>query len=216
MWKDTVSPRGSLFKITQGWAGNRNEGMKGAKSVLQVNVKCYFSGGCYFKHVSFYAFFRNDRFFFAQNSRVSGQRCAAPSGAWSGQSSSGSSSHRGRARLSSCAAREAGGSGPGLARVRCQGRAALETARGWRAQARWRAAVHCGMGDRRAGTAGISGHRAEARRARRGAGGRQRQRHERGSGAADAGGSGQSDPQAAAHREAAEQASVSLPARHHH
>lgn len=129
---------------------------------------------------------------------------------------SGSSSHRGGARESSRAAREAGGGWAGPARVRCQGRAALETGCWWHAQARWRAAVHCGMGDRRAGTAGISGHRAEARRARRGASGRGRQRHERGSGAADAGGSGQGDPEAAAHREAAQQATVPLPARHHH
>lgn len=60
--------------------------MKRANSALQVNVKCYFPGGCYFKLVSSYAFFRNDRSFFIQNRLVSGQRRAEPGGAWGGRS----------------------------------------------------------------------------------------------------------------------------------
>lgn len=51
--------------------------MKKVKSVLQVVVKCYFSGRCCFKQVCSYALFRNDRSFLKQKDRISGQRWAA-------------------------------------------------------------------------------------------------------------------------------------------
>lgn len=79
---------------------------------------------------------------------------------------------------------------------------------GWKPERRFEAGAGGGGG-------GAGGGRAAALRLG-GPAGRRRRRHERRGGEADAGGSGEGDPEAAADGEAAEQAPVPLPARHHH